>query len=62
MMSSKEVENAEKLRENILSRLKEVESKLKAVQQKLSEKGIPDMKKEDFLNFQDILNTNSNKP
>lgn len=66
-MSDLSKEEAEKLRNNMLSRLREVESKLKAVQEKLSEKDIPDMKEEDFLNFKDILfeglgmNSNSNK-
>ena len=54
---SKEKESiaeAEKLREDILSKLKEVEQKIKAVQKKLNDKGVPDIK-EDFLSFKDIL-------
>jgi hypothetical protein len=50
---SKTVEQAEKLREDIIARLKEVEKRIKSVQEKLNERNIPDMK-EDFLNFKDI--------
>lgn len=46
---------AEKLRQDILSKLKELESRINSVQEALKNKNIPDIKEKDFLNFKDIL-------
>jgi hypothetical protein len=52
----KALQEAEELRNSILSRLREVEFKLKSVQEKLAGKGIPDLKQaEDLLNFKDTV-------
>jgi hypothetical protein len=52
----KALQEAEQLRNSILSRLREVESKLKSVQEKLAGKEIPDLKEtEDLLNFKDTI-------
>lgn len=57
----KALQEAEELRNSILSRLREVESKLKSVQEKLAGQNIPDLAGEDLLNFKDtIFNTKKN--